>query len=93
MIVNLIVGFWLILFGAMAIVPLMLDSKPTTRANESTATTSAHAEDRVISIRPIGLVRPQERGAQTPASILAAANARAAAKANQDDAADHRQAA
>ncbi|MGB3330999.1 MAG: hypothetical protein WBA46_18690 [Thermomicrobiales bacterium] len=90
MIVNIIVGFWLLLFGAMAVVPFMLDSKPHTRSNEST--TSAHAEDRVISIRPVGLARPQEPATQTPASILAAASARASAKASQDEAA-HRQAA
>ncbi|MGN6030128.1 MAG: hypothetical protein ACTHQE_00555 [Thermomicrobiales bacterium] len=90
--VNVIVAFWIILFGAMAIVPFMLDGKPQTRSNESTATTSAtpsvRAEDRVISIRPVGLVLPQEQGVeapgQVPASILAAANARAASLADHN---------
>jgi hypothetical protein len=85
MLVNIIVAFWLLLFGAMAIVPFMIQGKPHARTTESTATASAHAEDRVISIRPVGMGvdRPQPEG-QTPASILAAASARAAAQASQD---------
>lgn len=89
LLVNVIVGFWLLLFGAMAIVPFLLDGKPQARSSESTATASATADDRVISIRPVGLVRPQEQGVeapgQVPASILAAASARAAGLASHDD--------
>jgi hypothetical protein len=97
MLVNVIVAFWIILFGAMALVPFMLDGKPHTRTNESTASTaaaSARAEDRVLSIRPVGLALPQEQGVeapgQAPASILAAANARAASLGDRNH---HRQAA
>ncbi|MGB3307647.1 MAG: hypothetical protein WBA63_15785 [Thermomicrobiales bacterium] len=44
---DLIIGFWVLLFGAMALFPLMLDSKSTHHSS------TAHSEDRVISIRPI----------------------------------------
>ena len=94
LLVNAIVAFWIILFGAMAIMPFMLDGKPRDRSTES-ATSAAATDDRVISIRPVGLVRSQpgtEAPGQVPASILAAANARAA---SLDDLASghHRQAA
>ncbi|MGC4106859.1 MAG: hypothetical protein QM753_10980 [Thermomicrobiales bacterium] len=95
--INTIVAFWIILFGAMTIVPFLLDGKPAARSNEST--TSASAEDRVISIRPVGVgfVRPQEQGVeapgQVPASILAAASARAASRDDWTGHAHHRQAA
>lgn len=46
LVVNLIVGFWLILFGALALFPLMLSDKQSSRTSVS------QKEDRVISIRP-----------------------------------------
>ncbi|MGC4191281.1 MAG: hypothetical protein QM589_08960 [Thermomicrobiales bacterium] len=93
MLVNVIVAFWILLFGAMAIVPFMLDGKPHARSNETAA--PARTEDRVISIRPVALARPEDRGVQAPgqvpASILAAASARA--QASHDDHSGHRHAA
>jgi len=93
LLVNVIVAFWILLFGAMALVPFMLDGKPQARSTESTTSASAptRADDRVISIRPVdvGIVRPQEHGieapGQVPASILAAARARAAGLSSHDD--------
>ncbi len=46
LVLNLIIGFWLILFGAMALFPLMLSDKQPQRSSAS------NNEDRVISIRP-----------------------------------------
>lgn len=47
LVIDLIIGFWVLLFGAMALFPLMLDGKSTHHSS------TAHMEDRVISIRPI----------------------------------------
>lgn len=77
MLVQVIVAFWLLLFGAMAVVPFLLDSKSTQHAHAA----EPAREDRVISILPVG-VPAQDSGIQNPASILAAANARAEAARN-----------
>jgi hypothetical protein len=86
MLVQVIVAFWLLLFGAMAIVPFLLDSKSTHPVHAADPT----REDRVISILPIGT---RDAGVQTPASspasILAAANARAQAATTRNDRSHH----
>lgn len=80
MLVQVIVAFWLLLFGAMAIVPFLLDTKTTSH----TVHHAAEREDRVISILPMGTNAPKAE-VQTPASILAAANARAQATATRNN--------
>ncbi len=63
LIVNLIIGFWLILFGALALFPLMLGDKSSSRTSVS------QKEDRVISIRPAiadGTGRPHALPQPTP---------------------------
>ena len=47
--VNAIIGFWLILFGAMAVFPFVLDSKP------ARTTPLEVEEDRIISIQPVAM--------------------------------------
>lgn len=47
LIVNAIIGFWLVLFGAMAIVPFMLESKP--------ARQTPIEDDVIISIQPVAM--------------------------------------
>lgn len=51
LLVNAIIAFWLIAFGAMALFPLLLDLRSTKP--------SAHApeEDQVISIQPVAIGR------------------------------------
>ncbi len=63
LVVNLIIGFWLVLFGALALFPLMLSDKQAPHVS------SANKEDRVISIRPAITDRP--RILQQPTSISA----------------------
>ncbi|MGI8484650.1 MAG: hypothetical protein ACR2OU_10350 [Thermomicrobiales bacterium] len=66
LVVNFIIGFWLILFGALALFPLMLSDK------HAPSVSSANKEDRVISIRPAiaeGAGRP--RILPQPTSIAA----------------------
>lgn len=63
LVVNFIIGFWLILFGALALFPLMLSDKHASRAS------FASKEDRVISIRPALADRP--RILPQPTSITA----------------------
>jgi hypothetical protein len=47
LLLNTIVGFWLVLFGAMAIFPFVIETK-------SARSTPARAEeDQVISIQPV----------------------------------------
>lgn len=45
LVVNVIVGFWLVLFGAMAVFPLLLSGKPARQATLE--------DDVVISIQPV----------------------------------------
>lgn len=47
LIVNAIIGFWLVLFGAMAIVPFVLESKP--------ARQTPIEDDVIISIQPVAM--------------------------------------
>ncbi|MDQ3653713.1 MAG: hypothetical protein M3457_01360 [Chloroflexota bacterium] len=47
LIVNAIIGFWLVLFGAMAIVPFMIESKP--------ARQTPIEDDVIISIQPVAM--------------------------------------
>jgi len=48
--VDLLVGFMLVLFGAMAIGPLLISSRPASQP------TSSPAEDRVISVSPVPMI-------------------------------------
>jgi len=59
-IVNAIIGFWLVLFGAMAIVPFMIESKP--------ARQTPIEDDLIISIQPVAMTHAT-RQPLTPISI------------------------
>lgn len=59
LIVNTIVGFWFVLFGAMAIVPFMLESK--------SARQTPIEDDVIISIQPVAPANT--RRTPTPISI------------------------
>jgi hypothetical protein len=63
-IVNTIIGFWLVLFGAMAVVPFLLESRP---ARETPV-----QDDVVISIQPVAMPQTPPQ-AITPLSIPVAA--------------------
>ncbi|HVL26246.1 MAG TPA: hypothetical protein VM450_19295 [Thermomicrobiales bacterium] len=65
--VDLLVGFMLVLFAVMALGPLLISSKPTTST----------AEDRVISVSPVPMIerlrplaekQPHPLGGHLPAS-------------------------
>ena len=61
-VINAIIGFWLVLFGAMAIFPFVIESKPSRR------TPIEIADDQIISIQPVAM--PQStRHAPTPLAI------------------------
>ncbi|MBA3274693.1 MAG: hypothetical protein H0T72_02785 [Chloroflexia bacterium] len=47
LVINAIIGFWIVLFGAMAIVPFMFESKP--------ARQSPIEDDQIISIQPVAM--------------------------------------
>ena len=46
-VVNAIIGFWLVLFGVMAIFPFVVEGKPARR------TPLDLADDQIISIKPV----------------------------------------
>ncbi len=48
-VINAIIGFWLVLFGAMAIFPFVIESKPSRR------TPIEIADDQIISIQPVAM--------------------------------------
>ncbi len=58
--INLIIGIWLVLFGAMAIVPFVIESKPARQRPVE--------EDVIISIQPVAM-EPASRRPVTPISI------------------------
>lgn len=60
LVVNAIIGFWLVLFGAMAIVPFMIESKP--------ARQTPVEEDVIISIQPVAMPHTPHQPA-SPISI------------------------
>jgi hypothetical protein len=47
LLVNVIIGFWLVLFGAMAIFPFVMETRATRR------TPVELTEDQIISIQPV----------------------------------------
>ncbi len=47
LVINAIIGFWLVLFGAMAIAPFMIESKP--------ARQTPIEDDVIISIQPVAM--------------------------------------
>lgn len=49
LLVNTIIGIWLIAFGAMALFPLVVDMRP------GTTTRDTPVEDQVISIQPVAI--------------------------------------
>ena len=64
LLINIIIGCWLIAFGAMAIFPFLIESKATRRASHRSL------EDVVISIQPVGMVDRAQHPAEEP--VLAA---------------------
>lgn len=62
LIVNAIIGFWLVLFGAMAIIPFVLESKP--------ARQTPIEDDVIISIQPVAMPHTfQHHLTPTPISV------------------------
>lgn len=55
LLVNTIVGFWLVAFGAMALVPLLIDSG--TEASATGVAPDAPEDDQIISIQPVAVGR------------------------------------
>ncbi len=53
LIVNAIIGFWLVLFGAMAVVPFLLEGKP--------ARQTPLEDDQIISIQPVATTATPRR--------------------------------
>lgn len=49
LLINAIIGFWLIAFGAMAIFPLLIDLRSEATPRQ------ALAEDQIISIEPVAI--------------------------------------
>lgn len=49
LLVNTIIGFWLVAFGAMALFPLVIDLRSDSTAQETLE------EDQVISIQPVAI--------------------------------------
>ncbi len=47
LLVNTIIGFWLVAFGAMALFPLLIDLRKDSTARETPV------EDQIISIQPV----------------------------------------
>lgn len=69
LLVNAIIGFWLLAFGAMALFPLLLDVR------SATPSAQAPEEDQVISIQPVGIGRnwpPIEPLAEKPYPLAGA---------------------
>ncbi len=60
LVINAIIGFWLVLFGAMAIVPFLIESKP--------ARQTPIEDDVIISIQPVAMPH-SSRQPVTPISI------------------------
>ncbi len=60
LIVNAIIGFWLVLFGAMAVVPFIIESKP--------ARQTPIEDDVIISIQPVAMPQTSQQPV-TPISI------------------------
>jgi len=50
LLINIIVGFWLVAFGAMAIFPFVIEIRAGTRTNQRLL------DDQVISIEPVAMV-------------------------------------
>ena len=70
LIVNAIIGFWLVLFGAMAIVPFVLESKP--------ARQTPIEDDVIISIQPVAMMERARHPAGEPAIAADPAHRQAA---------------
>lgn len=61
LLINIIIGFWLIAFGAMAIFPFVIESKAATR------TPARPVDDQVISIQPVAMLDRARHPAGEPA--------------------------
>ena len=58
LLINIIVGFWLVAFGAMAIFPFIIESGGATRSIRPQAQPRAQRpiDDQVLSIQPVAMV-------------------------------------
>lgn len=62
LVINVIIGFWLVLFGAMAIVPFVIESKP--------AHQTPIQDDVIISIQPVAMPHTSRQPlAPTPITV------------------------
>ena len=56
--INIIVGFWLVAFGAMAIFPFIIETGAATRTSRPQAQPRVQrpTDDQVLSFQPVALV-------------------------------------
>jgi len=72
LLINIIIGFWLVAFGAMAIFPFVIESKAGTR------TARQPVDDQVLSIQPVAMPGRTPRPASEPALTTEPAHRQAA---------------
>lgn len=72
LLINVIIGFWLVAFGAMAIFPFVIESKGSKR------TALRPVDDQVISIQPVAMVDRGRHPAREPAPAVEPSHRQAA---------------
>ncbi len=57
LLINIIVGFWLVAFGAMAIFPFIIESGAASRSARPRAQARAQrpVDDQILSIQPVAM--------------------------------------
>lgn len=57
LLINIIIGFWLVAFGAMAIFPFIIESGAAARPSRSRVQPDAQQamEDQILSIQPVAM--------------------------------------
>ena len=57
LLINIIIGFWLVAFGAMAISPFIIESGAAARPSRSKARQLAQRamDDQILSIQPVAM--------------------------------------
>lgn len=53
LLINIIIGFWLVAFGAMAIFPFIIESGATSRPSRMQA--QRPMDDQILSIQPVAV--------------------------------------
>ena len=60
LLINIIIGFWLVAFGAMAVFPFIIESRA------ATGRTQRPVDDQVLSIQPVAMVERNRHDAGQP---------------------------